>query len=614
MGAKGRRVRHLVRVLHHPIASVGGRDGGVAAPFRLCLKPGGFADARIDAVTRWLSNLSITRKLFIAPAVAVILLSLMAPLAIYSLGQQAKLLDELTTTEVEKAATMAAVGRAVPEASNLSYRTIALASNSEDPAAVKRLVADMDNRLGEAASLIDRLGAFDLVEGEREIVASLGKSLKAYTAAVRQVATMAAADAATAYMMTASGEKSYAELQAQLDGLRDLERKRSVAKHDASMAQADTARVGMIALFVVAVMASILVTVTLSRMISGSITRLTASTIKLADGDLTVQVEGGERQDEIGVLAGAIGVFRSNAIDKRRIEEEQRVLQHKASTRQGAVEQHIAAFEIQVRNALETLGAASVQMRGTSDGMSGTAERTNDQVAAVAAASREASSNVQTVAAASEELGASISEISRQVSNAATIAGRAVDEAHQTDLTVQGLAEVVAGIRDVVKLISDIAGQTNLLALNATIEAARAGESGRGFAVVASEVKSLATQTAKATGEIAAQIDAVQNVTRETVEAMKRIGGTISEVSSVATSIASAVEEQGAATMEITRSTQQAAARTQEVSDHIAGVSEGAKNTDDAAHGVKSAAEALNQETERLRGHVDEFLAQIRAA
>ena len=380
------------------------------------------------------------------------------------------------------------------------------------------------------------------------------------------------------------------------------------------MAQADTARFGMIALFIAAVMASILVTVALSRMISGSITRLTTSTIKLADGDLTVQVEGGERQDEVGALAGAIGVFRSNAIDKRRIEEEQRVLQQKASARHGAVEEHIAAFEIQIRDALETLGAASVQMRGTSEGMSSTAERTNDQVAAVAAASNEASSNVQTVAAASEELGASISEISRQVSNAASIAGRAVDEAQQTDLTVQGLAEVVSGIRDVVKLISDIAGQTNLLALNATIEAARAGESGRGFAVVASEVKSLATQTAKATGEISAQIEAVQNVTRATVEAMKRIGGTISEVSSVATSIASAVEEQGAATMEITRSTQQAAARTQEVSDHIAGVSEGAKITDDAAHGVKSAAEALNQQTERLRGQVDDFLAKIRAA
>jgi len=458
------------------------------------------------------------------------------------------------------------------------------------------------------------LAPFDLVEGEREIVASLGKSLKAFTEANRQICTMAAADAATAYMMSANGAKFYAELQTQLDGLRDFERKRSVAKHDASMAQADTARFGMIAVFIAAVMASILVTVALSRMISGSITRLTTSTIKLADGDLMVQVEGGERQDEVGALAGAIGVFRSNAIDKRRIEEEQRVLQQKASARHSAVEEHIAAFEIQIRDALETLGAASVQMRGTSDGMSSTAERTNDQVAAVAAASSEVSSNVQTVAAASEELGASISEISRQVSNAASIAGRAVDEAQQTDLTVQGLAEVVSGIRDVVKLISDIAGQTNLLALNATIEAARAGDSGRGFAVVASEVKSLATQTAKATGEISAQIEAVQNVTRATVEAMKRIGGTISEVSSVATSIASAVEEQGAATMEITRNTQQAAARTQEVSDHIAGVSEGAKITDDAAHGVKSAAEALNQQTERLRGQVDDFLAKIRAA
>jgi methyl-accepting chemotaxis protein len=572
------------------------------------------ANARTYAVTGWLANLSITRKLFIAPAVAVILLSLMAPLAIYSLGQQAKLLDELTTTEVDKAATMAALGRAVPEASNLSYRTIALASNSDDPAAIKRLVADMDKRLGEAASLVDRLRSFDLIEGETEIVANLGKSLKAYTDAVRQVATMAAADAATAYMTTASGEKFYAELQTQLDGLRDFERRHSVAKHDASMAQAGTARFGMIVLFIAAVMASVLVTVVLSRTISGSITRLAASTIKLADGDLTVQVEGSERKDEIGVLAGAIGVFRSNAIDKRRIEEEQRVLQQKASARQGAVEQHIAAFETQVRDALEALAAASVQMRGTSDGMSGTAEQTNDQVAAVVAASTEASSNVQTVAAASEELSASISEISRQVSNAASIAGRAVDEARQTDVTVQGLAEVVSGIRDVVKLISDIAGQTNLLALNATIEAARAGDSGRGFAVVASEVKSLATQTAKATGEISAQIGAVQNVTRDTVQAMKRIGGTISEVSSVATSIASAVEEQGAATKEITRSTQQAAARTQEVSDNISGVSEGAKTTGHAAQGVKSAAEALNQQTDRLRSQVDDFLAKIRAA
>ncbi|MBI3706983.1 MAG: methyl-accepting chemotaxis protein, partial [Proteobacteria bacterium] len=226
----------------------------------------------------------------------------------------------------------------------------------------------------------------------------------------------------------------------------------------------------------------------------------------------------------------------------------------------------------------------------------------------------DASSNVQTVAAASEELSASIAEISRQVSHAAGIAVRAVEETKRTDSTVQGLAETAGKIGDVVKLINDIAGQTNLLALNATIEAARAGEAGKGFAVVASEVKSLANQTAKATEDISAQISAVQSVTKDAVDAIKRIGGTIGEVSTIATSIASAVEEQGAATQEITRSTQRAAGRTKDVSESIAGVTKGADATGAAAQGVKSAAETLGQQTERLGSQVNDFLGKIRAA
>jgi len=336
--------------------------------------------------------------------------------------------------------------------------------------------------------------------------------------------------------------------------------------------------------------------------------------LKVAGGDFSAEASFPGRRDEIGALAGAFGTFKRNAVEKARIEDEQRAVHAQAAARQQVVDAAIKAFESQIRKALEALGGASGDMRSTAEGMSATSEQTTRQAKTAAAASEDASSNVQTVAAASEELSASIGEISRQVSHAATIASRAVEETRQTDDTVQGLAANAAKIGEVVKLINDIAQQTNLLALNATIEAARAGEAGKGFAVVASEVKSLANQTAKATDDIAAQIAAVQAVTREAVEAIKRIGGTIGEVSEVATSIASAVEQQGAATMEITRNTQEAARRTQDVSESIAGVTAGADATGAAAQGVMSAAEALNSEADRLRGQVDDFLGKIRAA
>jgi methyl-accepting chemotaxis protein len=336
--------------------------------------------------------------------------------------------------------------------------------------------------------------------------------------------------------------------------------------------------------------------------------------LKVAGGDLTAEAPFAERRDEIGALSGALATFKQNAVEKAQIEAEQRGRHEEAVARQKMVDASIVAFESQIGAALETLGGASTQMQTTSDSMSATSAQTNQQVQLAAAASDDASANVQTVAAASEELSASISEISRQVAHAAGIAGRAVDETRQTDSTVQGLADSAARIGEVVKLINDIAQQTNLLALNATIEAARAGEAGKGFAVVASEVKSLANQTAKATEEISTQIAAVQSVTKKAVDAIKRIGGTIDEVSAVATSIASAVEQQGAATQEITRNTQEAARRTRDVSENIAGVTAGADATGAAAQGVKSAAEALGLQTGQLRSQVNEFLSKIRAA
>jgi methyl-accepting chemotaxis protein len=232
----------------------------------------------------------------------------------------------------------------------------------------------------------------------------------------------------------------------------------------------------------------------------------------------------------------------------------------------------------------------------------------------VASVSEEASTNVQTVAAATEQLSASINEISRQVAESTNIAGEAVAQAEQTNAGVQALADAAQRIGDVVKLISGIAEQTNLLALNATIEAARAGEAGKGFAVVASEVKSLATQTAKATEEITAQVAAIQGATGASVQAIQAIGGTINRVNQIAAAIAAAVEEQGAATQEIARNVQQASNGTTQVSGHIASVSQAAGETGVAAGEVLSSAKGLARLSEALRDDVDRFVGNIRAA
>jgi methyl-accepting chemotaxis protein len=246
--------------------------------------------------------------------------------------------------------------------------------------------------------------------------------------------------------------------------------------------------------------------------------------------------------------------------------------------------------------------------------MTSTAEETSRQSTAVAAASEQTSQNVQTVASATEELSASIREISSQVSEATRIIGSAVTQAAETDTKVKGLSEAALKIGEVVVLINNIASQTNLLALNATIEAARAGEAGKGFAVVASEVKILATQTARATDEIDAQIRAIQEASTTSADAIRQIAQTIGRVNEVSTAIASAVEEQGAATQEISRNVQQAAQGTTEVSSNIINVTQAAEITGASANDVLTAAGGLARNGALLRSEVDTFLRDVRSA
>ncbi len=350
------------------------------------------------------------------------------------------------------------------------------------------------------------------------------------------------------------------------------------------------------------------------RSVSGPLRLIAGAVDRLATGDLEVAVEGAKREDEIGLLARGLEVFKRNAGEARILAGEKAASQANREQRTRHLDALLHGFETKVSALVSLLSAGSTELEATARSMSATASRTDQQASAVASAAEEASTGVQTVAAASEELTASIQEISRQVAQSARITGTAVAEAQRTDAIVRALAEGAEKIGQVVGLISDIAGQTNLLALNATIEAARAGDAGKGFAVVASEVKNLATQTAKATGEIGSQISQIQNATKEAVDAIRDIAATITEVSAIAASIAAAVEQQGSSTAEIARNVQETAQATQAVTANISGVSQSANETGAAASQVLGAAAGLSKQSEQLSGEVNAFVASVRAA
>jgi methyl-accepting chemotaxis protein len=566
------------------------------------------------ALFGWLRRLSISKKLSGVLAAALLALCAMGAIAVNAASEIARLGAELNAESERFAKLQLAVAIDLERAAGEVHS----APSELDLERLKAKRERFAGLLADGRAVLDRSLADGTSHGMKAGAAAIIDAMAGFDASAKKVFDLAASFAQPEAISALAQHVAPAQaaLQAALERFEQAAQQNSAAK--SAVIKQTTARTawlatGLAALLVVLIAA--LGYAVVSRGVARPIAAINRVMLGLSRGEDNLVIPYVRRSDEIGGIARAVQVFKDGMRDAERLRAEQEEHKRRAEAERRAAMLELAdKLEAGVGAVATALTTRAGELKTAARSMAGTSDSATQQATRVAAASKGAAASIESVATATEELSASVSEIAQRIEQSTQMIGTAVAQADGTDRQMQALAAAAQKIGDVVNLISAIAAQTNLLALNATIEAARAGDAGRGFAIVASEVKALAAQTAQATEDIAAQINAIQTTTRSSVEAIQAITRTIGAINETAATIAAAVRQQGAATQQIARDTNEAARGASDATASVTGVSQAAQDTGAAAAQVLASTDELAQSGETLTEQVGNFLREIRAA